>query len=188
MIGLIKDKYRTSKYANNGLPKIQGDMHTLFIGLVDRMTEAAMTLRRAEQSMARGDAAASEEFGSAATGFARCAAIAQGLPDAISNYVNEQISIVSTPFEYGYVTGITLNGLTPDNGMVTVVGEPWVISGVSRVFGFSDNTPRTSAGEDYFAICSNLVTGVGFDFTLYANLGCVSASDYTGWWLGFPNG
>lgn len=114
----------------------------------------------------------------------------QNLMNAFDVYVNEEITnnAGDMPFEYGFVTGITLTGATPDNGTVTVTGEPWVRAGVSRIFGFSDNTPRTSASEPYFAIISNLVEGTGFDFTLYAPLGCVSASDYTGWWIGFPDG
>lgn len=187
MIGLVKDRYRTSKYANAGLPKIQGDMHSLFIVLADRFTEAAMTLRRAEQALARGDAGAAEEFGAASTGFARCASLMQSLPDAISSFVNEEIiSIAGGEIKFGVATPFTLGGAPPESDTVTVTGKPWVTIN-TVVMPFSP-APRTSAQEIYAVAAGAYVAGDGFDITLYNNDATGALGNYDVYWLAFPDG
>jgi hypothetical protein len=198
MIGQVKDRYRTSKYGNAGLPPIQGDMHAMFIVLADRFTEAAMTMRRAEQSLARGDAAAAEEFGAAATAFARCGSVMQSLPDALTNFVNNEITEIAGGGATGYYYGtaqVSFGGGTDEHNTCTitsgsnVANMEWVNS---NSIWFGTVEMATSSGPTYhFFQCSM----GGFDPTPASYIEIIVycptapvAGDYDVRWVAFPNG
>jgi hypothetical protein len=186
--GLIKTKYRKSKYGAE-TPRIQGDITTLLVGLHDRMIEAAMTLRRAEQAMASGSPSASEELGAAATGFARAASFAQSLPDAISSYIN-QITSGSTSVYWGIETFNFAGGVDYEEDTVTVTGETWVVSAaVTPVFAFTDADGGTSdvLGNLFDVRFTNFVAGDGFDMIMRshkASGGLPGAASFTALWVG----
>lgn len=183
-LGLIKNKYRRSKYGA-ATARIQGDLTTLMVGLTDRMIEAAMTLRRAEERLAGGDpTAAAADFGAASTGFARAAAFANSLPDAISNFVNQVVISSGSNIKFGLTTGFTFTGAPPETVTITETGMTWVTA--NTVVIVFPPPPQTSAVEILSCQATNYVAGDGFDIDLSTNTSITGTYDV--YWIGFPDG